>query len=343
MLSVIWSILKIIGIIILVVLGLLLAVLLLILFVPLRYEVKGGGKYGQECEKDFFLRVRFSWLLRFLTVRAQADTGGFGAKVKLLGIPVFRLGNAKRQKPVKARKGKAGKKQREREATGEDEKVHGEEPEIPVALPEDLKELDEPLTAQSLGESDSYSVEEKKEQVSLKTEEKRRKNVLFRMFEKIKRFFLILIKTVENILTGICNSIRRISEKVKKLAGNIGQIWDFLSDERNKEVFSFLLHEGGLLVRHVFPQKLSGNISFSLEDPAASGQILMILGVVYPVIQDRLQITPLFENKNYIGGNLSFKGRIRVFSLLIIVIKVWFDKRFKAFLERGKSLKRNLG
>ena len=100
MLSIIWSILKIIGIILLVILGLLLAIFLLVLFVPLRYELKGNGSYEKEegSSPDFLVKARVSWLLRIVCVSIRAGKEGLKMRVRLFGIPFLRSGGTKKEK-----------------------------------------------------------------------------------------------------------------------------------------------------------------------------------------------------------------------------------------------------
>ena len=120
------------------------------------------------------------------------------------------------------------------------------------------------------------------------------------------------------------------------------EIKDFLYAEENRKVFHYVKEKAGKLFRHILPTKFSGRITFSLENPAATGRALMVLGIAYPLIKDRILINPLFENRMYFGGSLYVKGRIRVWSLLIIGIQVWFSKELRGFLKRSQNLKEHL-
>lgn len=329
MLSIIWSILKIIGIIILVILGFLLAILLLILFVPFRYEVKASGHFGQAEEAaDYLVRARVSWLLRFITVKAGADKKGFTAKLKILGIPFFRIGEEKKTKKPKSRK-KSQDKSAETDNKDEDSGP------ISVGLPEELPAEEGRLSIQEPVRNDQVKEEN--------GEPEKKKNFLKRLIGKIKGIFRSIREKIRSFFGKLASLFKNVREKIQKAMSMAGEIRDFLENEKNKEAIRFVLGEGKKLFLHILPRRFSGQISFSLEDPASTGQVLMILGFVYPVLQDRIQVMPLFENRTYIEGDIHIKGRIRVFSLLIIVLKVWFYKRFKAFIRRGKKLKENLG
>ena len=122
-----------------------------------------------------------------------------------------------------------------------------------------------------------------------------------------------------------------------------GEIRDFLTAEENREAFRYIKGEAGNVFRHILPRKFSGRVSFGLEDPAATGKVLAALGMAYPLFGKRVSVTPVFENKLYLEGSLFLKGRIRAFSLLIIGIRVWFNKKFRGLLKRGRGLKEQLG
>ena len=62
MISIILSILKIIGIIILCIFGLFITAVLVILFVPIRYKVTADGNIN-DGQKDYNINAGFSWLL----------------------------------------------------------------------------------------------------------------------------------------------------------------------------------------------------------------------------------------------------------------------------------------
>ena len=65
-----------------------------------------------------------------------------------------------------------------------------------------------------------------------------------------------------------------------------------------------------------------------MEDPAATGQILSIYGILYPLIGDSITVIPDFE-KPVMEGSFRFKGKITAFTLIRIAAKIYFDKDLK--------------
>lgn len=324
-LSVIGSVLKIIGIILLVLLGVLLAAVLLILFAPLRYEAELTGRYEQEEEDapqilQYTVSARVSWLLRLVSVRFRADETSHELKIRICGVLLSgRKKKKKRKQEGKTKKQEAPVLQRT-EAKTEETPVSRE----PASAPgKEVPVLPEKSESGADSEPDGGRFR--------------------RLVRTVKGFFQKLVRTVRSFLERFRSLFRNIRGRLKRLMKAAGEIRSFLGDERNQEAIRFLLQEGKKMLKTVLPRKCSGTVSFSLEDPAATGKVLIALGFAYPVLQDRIRIVPLFENRTCAEGNLSLKGRIRAFSLLIIILRVWFDKRVKAFLKRGQKLREHMG
>ena len=86
--SIILTILKVIGIILLIILLIILAILLLVLFVPIRYSA-GGRKEGDVLE----FSGKVTWLLRAVTVQIGYEPGraGLTKDLRIFGISLFKL------------------------------------------------------------------------------------------------------------------------------------------------------------------------------------------------------------------------------------------------------------
>ena len=78
----------------------------------------------------------------------------------------------------------------------------------------------------------------------------------------------------------------------------------------------------------VLPRKVSGTFTIGMEDPAATGQILSIYGILYPLIGDSITVIPDFE-KPVMECRFRFKGKTTAFTLIRIAAKIYFDKDLK--------------
>ncbi len=115
--SIILTILKVIGIILLIILLIILAILLLVLFVPIRYSA-GGRKEGDVLE----FSGKVTWLLRAVTVQIGYEPGraGLTKDLRIFGISLFKLRD-------KLRSGKKGSVSAESAGGGSTEKTAGDE------------------------------------------------------------------------------------------------------------------------------------------------------------------------------------------------------------------------
>ena len=60
------------------------------------------------------------------------------------------------------------------------------------------------------------------------------------------------------------------------------------------------------------------------ENPANTGEVLGILGIIYPVLPRKLTIIPDF-NQSVLEGSLEARGRVYGIFFLIRTLKVLFD------------------
>ena len=119
--SIILSILKIIGIVLLCILGIILLFLLLMLFIPIRYKVMAEGNLN-DTVKECQLTAKISWLL-FWVYGKYAYPSEEGPIVKVGPFTVY----GGKEKPKKEKK-KNKKKKREKDAATDVETVEEDKP-----------------------------------------------------------------------------------------------------------------------------------------------------------------------------------------------------------------------
>lgn len=87
MISVILTILKILGLILLILLGILILVVCLVLFIPVRYRIEGDYQSSKATVSS-----RVTWLLHFVSARILMEyenAFSLHIAVRVLGIPIF--------------------------------------------------------------------------------------------------------------------------------------------------------------------------------------------------------------------------------------------------------------
>ncbi|WP_312104663.1 DUF2953 domain-containing protein [Lachnoclostridium sp.] len=174
---------------------------------------------------------------------------------------------------------------------------------------------------------------------------------LRRFISKIKQLY----RKIKNVFTSVWNKIKNLKNVFHKLKDKLSSIRNLLQglwEKKRKVVAYFKLDENkagmklGLssikkLLKHIKPTKAKGYIHFGTGDPASTGQILGVASVFYGYYGKYLKVVPDFEEE-VLEGELFIKGRIRLFNLLIIGIKLLRDKNFKRLIKNTKLLKEEL-
>lgn len=301
MLLTILGILKIIGIILASIIGLVTVLLFLVLLVPFRYLVKA--------EKNGGVRAigKISWLLHFVTVSASYRDGETDIRLRILGIPV------KLEKKKDASRGA--------EPGGTPEKESG------IGKDENTALSTEQGMSRGSGNAETGT--------SVPDEQMEAEKSVWQIFKKASTILNRIVLGVRNIKF----TIRRFCDKIKYAENLMGNIMDFLRDERNWEAFRIIKDQIKVLLRHIRPSRFRINLKYGMGDPADTGQILGGIGILYPLIYQCVVVEPDFENK-ILEGDALVKGRIRVLTLLIIALKLYFNENVKYLIQRFKSIRR---
>lgn len=167
-------------------------------------------------------------------------------------------------------------------------------------------------------------------------------------FEKLANKFKSLVYKVKSLKERIINFFIVLKGKIKDWFTSISNmrhkyilITDFIQNERNRQGFKITYASFKKLIKHILPRKLKSRIVFGTGDPCSTGQALGVFGIIYSFYGDNVQVIPDFENKVLEGKHYA-RGRIRLVTLLIIVIKLILDKRFKQLKDNFLVLKEAL-
>ena len=304
MIQVILLILKIIGSTILAILGLILLVLALVLFVPVFYRVR----IIHNPEKTQ-VKGRASYLFPLVLVTLEYFKK-FSYKVRIFGFAVLDSDKPKKEKKEKPKKEKKPKKKTKQKTTEEKttELVPTESESVPSSATE---------------QSDSIP-EEKKPSFSEQKEEQPEKQSLF---EKIKCKIQKIRETISNVI-----------KKVNKLLHQKDEVQRILAQPETKKAFAFAWEELKHLLKHILPRKIKGYVIFGADNPATTGQVLGVISVVYAKTGQLLDIRPNFEEKQ-LECDVELKGRIQLFTLVVIGVKVLLNKELRQLIKEIKGLK----
>lgn len=311
--AVLLLILKIIGIILLILLGLILLILAVVLFVPVRYQV--SGSIGEKTTA----RIAVTWLLHAVSWRAAYEEEGFSSQLRIFGIT------------------RKGKKPDDGEP-GEDDREDGaEEPEERSAadalLTDGEQKTDGILTDGEQGEAERFDERQAKEpdpaehkeleQANPAVRRKQRGGLVRRIWERIRAFFAGLVRKLRQLRAGIKEALKKIKD-----------VRTFLTDERHREVLPLIFTELKYLLTHFKFRRIRTDLTFSMGDPALTGQVLGGLCVLPFLYRYQVQVYPDFEAENtYVTGTFDIKGRARGLHIAVSAVRLLGKKEFRIWLK----------
>lgn len=296
--SILFLILKIIGILILIPIVL----LLILLIFPICYQIEGDfdGKSPKA-------QIKVSWAVIFLRAKAfYEEELNFG--IRIFGIPIYDsrkehwsvFGEHKekdKKKHKKKHKKRPDSKKKQNNKKTNKKRVEKKKSTYPS---EDVFDLtwDE------------------------KSEDKISESKIEKTTDKEKEFFG---KRIVNFLKKCYNGCKNFITKISKITNKMEMIGDLFEDEDIIEAVKRIKRYGVNGVKLLLPQKLNAKITFGFEDPYYTGKVLGWTAALIPIYGDHIDITPDFE-KRILKGELKIKGRIRRYKILYLLWKVYKDK-----------------
>ena len=304
--AVLLLILKIIGIILLILLGLILLILAVVLFVPVRYQV--SGSIGEKTT----VRIAVTWLLHAVSWKAAYEEEGFSSQLRIFGIA------------------RSGKKPDDAES-GEDDREDGAEESEECSAADDIHAAQRADGPQADGEQKTDGTPADGEQRDPKSGNtaargKRRGGLLHllrRIPERIRTFF-----------SGLGRKLRQLRSSIKEALKKIKDVRTFLTDGRHREALPLILAELKYLLTHFKFRRIRTDLTFSMGDPALTGQVLGGLCVLPFLYRYQVQVYPDFEAENtYITGTFDIKGRARGLHIAVSAVRLLGKKEFRIWLK----------
>lgn len=314
--GVLLTILKVLGIILLSILGLLLIIILLFLFVPFVYKIR--VKYvGKQLEAD----GEVSFLFRLLRARAAyKDELSYEAKAAF-----FTLISSE----------KAGRDEEDGKEAHKESKAA------------DVKTEDTSLKTTAAGtqvdrkqEVCGQVNEENKAGKNLKSKKaKKQKSKKNKKTKKTKKKLNIFAK-IEEIKEKIEAKWTAFKEDFLSLNNKKEAVLKFINAEGTADGIFYLLTQSKILIKMILPKKIKGWLRFGTGDVYTEGQYLTYLCFVYPLYAGKFDIIPDWEEE-VIEVDASFSGKIRMFAMLLIGLKLLFSKKVKALLRNFNRCKKS--
>lgn len=294
--TVLLSIAKIIGIILLVLILLIIFLLLVVLFVPIRYRIRGN--YDQKPEGDFHIH----WLLHIISFKGIYSEEFFYT-LRVFGIKIMDSRKVKEQKPQKL-------KIRKEKHLKESIKEEPDSPDISLSTEDDKLE--------------------EKAIISKDSNEKQQEDT-----EKKPFFVKAVIQKIKQFLWNIGFKFRSFCVKIKKLKeAKDYYIWVW-NQESTKEAFQLAKDELIRILKHFKPKKMYLYLEYGDESVERTAKVMEVAGMLYPIFLEHVVVVPFFDEKR-LYAKAHGKGRLTIFVFLYVLIKIYFNKNIRVLLEQLK-------
>lgn len=339
---VILTILKIIGIILLVALGLILFLLLLVLFVPIRYRIDASK--DAEGEQQIHALIKVTWLLHLLNIRFLYPEEAY-LRVRIACFTLFRSDQPTKE-AASSKKNAAAEKKKESEAKTVKTSKASREAEDTLLATEDVEGSGEqPQTMDEDGwsriDNTQIKPDEKKEgelkdapknQTENATHTETDSEESTSKWELLREKILWCIQKLWKLLKNIRYTIQSIYDKIRNIIHHIRYYYRVLQSELFRRTWEKYSKEALCLLKCIAPRKIKGYLHIGMEDPATTGQILGYYGMLYPLIGEHIDVVPEFEHV-ILEGSLKIRGNITLFQAVRIACTIYFDKDLQKLIR----------
>ena len=325
------------------VIGILLAVLVIVALAILFAAVRYCGKISFDDKKA---QISIRWLGVVLRVPILITEKDLQWKVRVFGVPILRSDGAhkkrrsKKSSAPKAQKRKAEKAAETVQKTQGSSKQEKKAPSVNLekspTAPEQEKQI---APKQAADKTEEQNVPKKQsdkteEQIASKqTTDQREERSAFRQAnerEKKPRGIRQLFLWLQNVI--------KIVRKIKKKVHSVQDLVDILRSDAGKAFICIVKENVIHLWKQIHPRRMRGKVIFGTGDPCSTGELLGVLALFYAWYGNGVQIIPDFEQKR-IEGNVSFRGRIRMITLICIAWRIIKNKTGRKLLHEREKWK----
>lgn len=299
------------------VIGILLAVLVIVALAILFAAVRYCGKISFDDKKA---QISIRWLGVVLRVPILITEKDLQWKVRVFGVPILRSDGAhKKRRSKKSSAPKAQKRKAEKAA------------ETVQKTQESSKQEKKALSVNL--EKSPTAPEQEKQIAPKQTTDQREEHSAFRQAderEKKPRGIRQLFLWLQNVI--------KIVRKMKKKVHSVQDLVDILRSDAGKAFICIVKENVIHLWKQIHPRRMRGKVIFGTGDPCSTGELLGVLALFYAWYGNGVQIIPDFEQKR-IEGNVSFRGRIRMITLICIAWRIIKNKDGRKLLHEWEKWK----
>lgn len=327
-----FTILKVIGLVLLFLLLLILLLLALVLLVPIRYA--GTGHKGEE-KSDYAAHVDVRWLLHSVQLHAGLTPAGHAYYLRIL---CFHPIDSRPPDTPPANASDESLSQSEG-TTAPDDAVAKDSDEAPSESKENMPSVE----ALSDAGEDSVVRDENTDTAKIQPseDEKPPEDGVTAPESEAESAESAAAQTAEVDSIELKNAAEApkkkkrkkssFTDRIKRICERVSSLRAAVEDEENQKAFRLLLSRVKYLLHHLRFRRFEGWLQFGFDDPAMMGRILGGLSLFYPLYGESFTITPVFDHTLF-EGEIALKGHVRLIHILIAAIQLMMNKKIRGLV-----------
>ena len=254
---------------------------------------------GKISFDDKKAQISIRWLGVVLRVPILITEKDLQWKVRVFGVPILRSDGAHKKR--RSKKSSAPKAQKRKAEKAEEQNV-----------PKKQSDKTEEQIASK------QTTDQREERSAFRQADEREKKP-----RGIRQLFLWL----QNVI--------KIVRKIKK---KVHSVQDILRSDAGKAFICIVKENVIHLWKQIHPRRMRGKVIFGTGDPCSTGELLGVFALFYAWYGNGVQIIPDFEQKR-IEVNVSFRGRIRMITLICIAWRIIKNKDGRKLLHEWEKWK----
>jgi hypothetical protein len=312
------------------VIGILLAVLVIVALAILFAAVRYCGKISFDDKKA---QISIRWLGVVLRVPILITEKDLQWKVRVFGVPILRSDGAHKKRRSKKSSAPKAQKRKAEKAAETVQKTQGSSKQEKKAPSVNLEKSPTAPKQEKQIAPKKQSDKTEEQIASKQTTDQREERSAFRQAderEKKPRGIRQLFLWLQNVI--------KIVRKIKKKVQSVQDLVDILRSDAGKAFICIVKENVIHLWKQIHPRRMRGKVIFGTGDPCSTGELLGVLALFYAWYGNGVQIIPDFEQKR-IEGNVSFRGRIRMITLICIAWRIIKNKDGRKLLHEWEKWK----
>ena len=313
MISVLLTLLKIIGIVLLSFLGLLLVLFLIVLFVPVRYHLK--GYYTDE----FVCHLKATWLLHLVSFSLDYKNELI-TSIKILGMDISSYLD-KRESTI------SKPNQAEDKTSVESNTPIKQNNNFDVTANISIDDI--------TSKKDSFKYADNKNDAKSEDVSDTSSSLL----RKFNRFIERVKLKIQLLYNKICNFIFRIKiffTDIKSKKETVERYIEIIKREEVKQALSLCKKRFFKMINHLLPKRMKVHIHIGMENPEITAYIAAFYNILPPKLQQKILLYAYFD-KVILQADFTAKGSCNAIRFLYEILYIVSNKNCRTFYQLVKK------